>query len=904
MYVAEEACAEQPLVILLDSLEQLAPAYGAHNMAWVPKTCPPNVSIIFTISNEHRHILDNLFVHLANDRTMMLMDEMDLNDCELYAQSILDNNDKLLYQHYQQRIISGDYIRCPYPLMVRILMHDAIRWKSFTLLQHTSALQVEDAVSNFLSRIERIFGTLIIECVCSYISLFSGGLTEIELLDTLSCNDQVLNEVYINHDPSTYGIVRFPYLLWLRIYDELSPYLDERLTDGKTTLCWYHTVFRHTVFKRYMNQGSSSLLKTERYKEVAVIFITENGLKRTITLNRRSLTIPDADRQIMPQKVTPKNLRKLRLLPPLLLASDDFTNVKDTLKELALCNFKWINTKLKVFGYSELLNDYYMINHSDDEIDIVYEFLMSLSDVLRSSPQNLASEIICRLSHVKFNSVRNLCTDARETILSEKKPVLLPKYSCFHNSGSIFLTGPTTILGVNEPRNIVLWSKELGLQIWSLRMREWLFQISNQAQPREIQIDPGSKMLYHIMNTILVVSDIESGAKVTEIDVLPHATVAGKTRGSNDDNAMLVVLSVAHDIFKCVVLVTESQHCIDMKNLLVIDVATSEIEHGIQEVDAVMIAGAHITDGGTKLVVAQTHAHVGNASIIRVYGLGLNTKLMECTLLESIAIMPDHTFLTKNESCCVFPCRPNDLTVCWTAKNAFKTFIESEKDTSQRMIDAKPLGESSVLVLSYDVESCNSSLTIIDVDPESEDIPLNTNMISDAGQPLSMSVSLDEVFACVTYTDNGIVELWHLNKRRLFKVIFTEHKDLTGCMFIGDKKILAIGSGSNVITLLNITESLRTSDNVNHITEEFNDDHCDNVNSFVVYDNDRYLLTTYDTHTPVVWNINTGKVINQLKTPEGCAGVPEVKVIGDLIYGLAKTEGFITTSILRVSILN
>ena len=154
-YVADEACAEQPLVILLDAVDQLAPTHGAHNMTWLPKVCPPNISIILTISSEHLNIMDNLNAHLSNTSSWQSLDEFSMTECELMVGNILKNNDKQLYQHYQRSIVSGEYIRCPYPLMIKILMDDALRWKSFSVLQHVNVCNVMDAVINIFERMEK-----------------------------------------------------------------------------------------------------------------------------------------------------------------------------------------------------------------------------------------------------------------------------------------------------------------------------------------------------------------------------------------------------------------------------------------------------------------------------------------------------------------------------------------------------------------------------------------------------------------------------------------------------------------------------------------------------------------------------------------------------------------------------
>ena len=51
----------------------------------------------------------------------------------------------------------------------------------------------------------------------SYLTCSDGGLTDIEMDDILSCDNDVLNEVYKYHDPPLEGTVRIPALLWARL---------------------------------------------------------------------------------------------------------------------------------------------------------------------------------------------------------------------------------------------------------------------------------------------------------------------------------------------------------------------------------------------------------------------------------------------------------------------------------------------------------------------------------------------------------------------------------------------------------------------------------------------------------------------------------------------------------------
>ena len=82
--------------------------------------------------------------------------------------------------------------------------------------------------------------------------ILSHYSTANELEDILSCDDEVLNDVYEWWVPP---VRRLPPLLWVRIQTDLGPYLVERgLKGGTPVLSWYHRQFREAaeeVWRRF-----------------------------------------------------------------------------------------------------------------------------------------------------------------------------------------------------------------------------------------------------------------------------------------------------------------------------------------------------------------------------------------------------------------------------------------------------------------------------------------------------------------------------------------------------------------------------------------------------------------------------------------------------------------------------
>ena len=64
--VSADHATEKPLVILLDSLDQLSPSDAAYSMGWLPKSCPENVYLIISTLTDMFGIRQTLEAHIPS----------------------------------------------------------------------------------------------------------------------------------------------------------------------------------------------------------------------------------------------------------------------------------------------------------------------------------------------------------------------------------------------------------------------------------------------------------------------------------------------------------------------------------------------------------------------------------------------------------------------------------------------------------------------------------------------------------------------------------------------------------------------------------------------------------------------------------------------------------------------
>ena len=84
-----------------------------------------------------------------------------------------------------------------------------------------------------------------------YLSSFKNGISESEIEDILSIDDDVLYDIFEFHAPP---IRRLPLALWLRIKDDLKGYMVEKAIDDIRVIYWYHRRFIEVASSYYIKK--------------------------------------------------------------------------------------------------------------------------------------------------------------------------------------------------------------------------------------------------------------------------------------------------------------------------------------------------------------------------------------------------------------------------------------------------------------------------------------------------------------------------------------------------------------------------------------------------------------------------------------------------------------------------
>ena len=248
------ATPEQPLVLFLDALDQLADADNGRLPNWLPPgSLPAHVKLIASCLSDRatgdsagrpyaelkrRQIPAENFINLdalSEDETRLLLFDRWLPKA---GRKVGDDQRASL----EQRLASP---ACRQPIYLKLLFEEVQLWHSYDPAPAPRE-SVPELLGQLFDRLCRPtnHGPLLVNRVLGYLSASRHGLAENEILEILFADPEYrtkLNEAteQTQHDLPP-DAKRIPTALWSRLRFELAPYLTERAAPGANVLTFYH----------------------------------------------------------------------------------------------------------------------------------------------------------------------------------------------------------------------------------------------------------------------------------------------------------------------------------------------------------------------------------------------------------------------------------------------------------------------------------------------------------------------------------------------------------------------------------------------------------------------------------------------------------------------------------------
>eukprot|EP00055_Hartaetosiga_balthica_P014815 m.83631 g.83631 ORF g.83631 m.83631 type:complete len:1589 (-) comp8697_c0_seq1:339-5105(-) len=497
------ATQEKPLHLFLDSLDQLSPEGGARELRWLPVPfLPPHVHmVVSTLPDKNFKCFPRLQALYSSDTVQV--NPLDSNtDLPNLVDSWMQQNKHTLTD--EQRDYLMDRCRsCAFPLYVRLCLDITLHWSSSTPMEKcVLQTDVRSSINHLFLSLEQEHGKQFVSTALGYITVAYRGLSDIELEDVLSCNDNVLELIFEYWLPP---LRRLPPLLWARIRDVLGGFLVERGSGASRVLSWHHRQFHEAAQARYCPQGSD--VEKKLAADLSDYFLSkwydvEMPFTNSETQQNR-FHVPEQDkanRHILSQSLTFEhgdkftiNIRRLEELPSLLAKSQRYAD----LTESCLLRFDWLYLKMRVFGKVSVLTDFDLLDDAPPSVlSSLNENLVRACELVKlsirispSDAEQLASQITGRLTHLRSNPYINSLIEQTWACEYTLSPTLLCLNNCMDTPSASkkllcghpdkvrnFAINPTETLAAAacDDRKTYIWNIQTSEQITILGPHDWM----------------------------------------------------------------------------------------------------------------------------------------------------------------------------------------------------------------------------------------------------------------------------------------------------------------------------------------------------------------------------------------------------------------------------------------------
>lgn len=266
MTTLDSATATQPLVILVDAIDQLTLTTSESPLQWLPKRLPPHVALV-VVTREAPYLQEaTQRLHQPQILTLPPLDEREIKDIlshwlTLSQRTLQPSQWAELLSHCQQT---------PLPLYLRLAFHQAKALPSFRPLCLGDTM--EDMVVAYLEDLasEPRHGAQLTASALAYIALGYQGASEQEVVDLLGNNPGVLAELK-HRSPNSPPIQGIPFMVWARFFADIAPYVKEISSDDTLLFAYYHMQIDQAVRSHYL----SPTLTNQVHRDFLALYLSQ-----------------------------------------------------------------------------------------------------------------------------------------------------------------------------------------------------------------------------------------------------------------------------------------------------------------------------------------------------------------------------------------------------------------------------------------------------------------------------------------------------------------------------------------------------------------------------------------------------------------------------------------------------
>ncbi|XP_054845628.1 uncharacterized protein LOC129336525 [Eublepharis macularius] len=515
----EFATPDKPLLICLDGLDELSEEYDA-DLSWIPTELPKNVYFIASICTESGFSCLQELEKRTVKESILQIPPLTCGEINEIISSWLEKDCRRLCGH-QRDLLMEACTACPLPLYVSCAYKESCLWTSFSPETEVCLPQnIPDLYTQTLDRMEKFHGGQVLKSMAAYVTLSRNGITQEELLDLMSMDEGVIQEIAKFQNVS---VSAFPLVLWLKLLDDLGEHLREQRSDNSYVFSWAHSALKRVCLKRYLKTQDSQVSLHATLADYYLGRISHDLRKQRVMSTFQPLA------WVLKKESTSNytfNVRKLLGTPYHLIKAK---NISVLIKE-CLFNYEFLLHKsqaLSIITVEEDLKAAISTERTLPDLTLLSEVLQLSRKVLLQDPCQMASQFIGRLHHIvaadkpvapgdpkKYLYLPALLSQCQKSSI----PVLVPSTSCLIPPGGLLchlLTGHLdriTAIGETQKELVVATASCDGtLKLWDLRASKAIFTLHSVGKNiRDIAVCLENRLVAVSDKTTIKIWDLSS----------------------------------------------------------------------------------------------------------------------------------------------------------------------------------------------------------------------------------------------------------------------------------------------------------------------------------------------------------------------------------------------------------
>ena len=152
----------KPLLIALDSVDQLNSDYGAYAMSWLPAIIPEGIHLIISMLPQMHNSLESAKAQLGDSDCFIDVPKLPRDTAVAILNAWLKESSRMLTTE-QTDFVLKNFMTCAQPLYLKVAFEQAKQWMSYTPANDwVIGLTIRSAIEQMFARLEKEHGQVLV----------------------------------------------------------------------------------------------------------------------------------------------------------------------------------------------------------------------------------------------------------------------------------------------------------------------------------------------------------------------------------------------------------------------------------------------------------------------------------------------------------------------------------------------------------------------------------------------------------------------------------------------------------------------------------------------------------------------------------------------------------------------